>query len=197
MQLHHKNKGGWKWRESTSFAAIKSNQPGHDPVHKCRFICDIIAADVNAIAKKVCLDLCGDESAWPHAGFGEAKTGLVLVIGDKPGVNKGRQIVVVMDCHQMHLRAFLCRHKKHNFKWSCPGASEAQLIWEHQLEPLVTASGKLGAIFSQAPHMTWDNHFSGDCIVRHAATEGFGLTTTCRHDRLPMSVPSEHFCKEN
>jgi hypothetical protein len=46
--------------------------------------------------------------------------------------------------------------------------------------------------------MTWDNFFSGDDIMMYAAEQGFGLTMTCRHDRLPESkvIAGKHWHKE-
>lgn len=35
------------------------------------------------------------------------------------------------------------------------------------------------SVFSECPHMMWDNSFSGDCPFNCTATEGFGLTMTC------------------
>jgi hypothetical protein len=41
------------------------------------------------------------------------------------------------------------------------------------------------AILRSKPHITWDNFFSGDAILEFACKKGFGLTMTCRRDRLP------------
>jgi len=49
------------------------------------------------------------------------------------------------------------------------------------------------ALFQTKPHMTWDNYFSGDEIMNYAAEQGFGVTMTCRRDRLPNNVPKEYF----
>lgn len=38
------------------------------------------------------------------------------------------------------------------------------------------------------PHGTADNHFSGDAIMDYAGAKGFGLTMTCRRDRLPTGL---------
>jgi hypothetical protein len=46
--------------------------------------------------------------------------------------------------------------------------------------------------------MTWDNFFSGDAIFEYAAVKGFGLTMTCRRDRLPNKgiIKGKYFHKE-
>ena len=51
-------------------------------------------------------------------------------------------------------------------------------------------------ILREQPHMTWDNYFSGHEIFNYAAENGFGLTMTCRRDRLPKEVPAKHWHKE-
>jgi len=37
--------------------------------------------------------------------------------------------------------------------------------------------------------VTCDNYFSRDVLLKHARKEGFGLTMTCRRDRLPKGIP--------
>ena len=44
-------------------------------------------------------------------------------------------------------------------------------------------------LYSQMPHSTWVNPFSGDNIMDYAGEHGFGLTMTCRRDQLPKDVP--------
>jgi hypothetical protein len=46
--------------------------------------------------------------------------------------------------------------------------------------------------------MTWDNFFSGDNILAYACEKGFGLTMTCRRDRLPDKgvIDSKYWHKE-
>lgn len=85
------------------------------------------------------------------------------------------------DVDWMRPRAHIHRHKlhKHNLKFSVQGNNKVCHIWQ-QLEPLIvhqeddlilvggsTASESDGdfkpkPIFSEAPHITWDNLFSGD-----------------------------------
>lgn len=40
-------------------------------------------------------------------------------------------------------------------------------------------------IFKKPPHFTADNHFSGDNVMDYVGQKGFGITVTCRRDRLP------------
>jgi hypothetical protein len=48
-------------------------------------------------------------------------------------------------------------------------------------------------IFCEKPHSTWDNFFSGDDINDWIGENGFWVTMTCRHDRLPQGVPNHFF----
>ena len=43
-------------------------------------------------------------------------------------------------------------------------------------------------IFKKPPHFTADNHFSGDNVMRFIGERGFGITMTCRRDRLPEGL---------
>jgi hypothetical protein len=40
-------------------------------------------------------------------------------------------------------------------------------------------------IFSEKPHSTWDNFFSGNDINDWIGEKCFGVIMTCQHDRLP------------
>ena len=50
-------------------------------------------------------------------------------------------------------------------------------------------------IYRQGPHITVDNHFSGDDILDDAGKQGFGLTMTVRRDRLATGL-KEHLHTE-
>jgi hypothetical protein len=39
-------------------------------------------------------------------------------------------------------------------------------------------------IYSSPPHITCDNHFSGDNVLDYASEREFGITQTCRRDRF-------------
>lgn len=43
-------------------------------------------------------------------------------------------------------------------------------------------------IFQKPPHFTTDNHFSGDNVMEFIGERGFGITMTCRRDRLPAGL---------
>ncbi len=37
-------------------------------------------------------------------------------------------------------------------------------------------------------HVTADNHFSGDNVMKFIGTKGYGITVTCRRDRFPADI---------
>ena len=43
-------------------------------------------------------------------------------------------------------------------------------------------------VYSRPPHITCDNHFSGDNVLDYAGWKGFGITQTCRQDRFPEGL---------
>lgn len=43
-------------------------------------------------------------------------------------------------------------------------------------------------IFKEPPHITADNHFSGDHVMDYIGQKGFGITVTCRRDRLAAGL---------
>ena len=40
-------------------------------------------------------------------------------------------------------------------------------------------------IYPKRPHITADNHFSGENVMTFMGENGFGMTCTCRRDRFP------------
>ncbi len=48
-------------------------------------------------------------------------------------------------------------------------------------------------IFSKCVHITMDNLFSGDEVLRHLGEGGWKGTMTCRCDPLPKAVPKKYF----
>ena len=76
------------------------------------------------------------------------------------------------------------RHKLHYqpVGWGAIGPIECRQMLE-AIKPMVGGEpGLTKKLYSQMPHSTWDNHFSGDKIMDYAGEHGFGLTMTCRRD---------------
>ena len=182
----------------------KRGEVGYDPAYKYDMIYDVLVHNTNAITKYAGLDLCGDETSWAHQGFAEGGTGIVGPVVGKPGVCKGGQTVLVSDTDHIRPRAYVHRHKCHQKKFNIAGQNEVHMIWEkikrlvvdeedrENVNPLLSVR----PIFREKPHFTWDNYFSGQAIMDYAAEEGFGMTSTCRRDRLPQGVPGKYFHKE-
>ena len=44
------------------------------------------------------------------------------------------------------------------------------------------------AIFTMAPHIVADNYFSGEHVMDFMGKKGYGMTATCRRDRIPKAI---------
>jgi len=51
------------------------------------------------------------------------------------------------------------------------------------------------AIFTEKPHITWDNFFSGDQTMEYCASKGLVITCTVNRGRLPGKVPAQYWHK--
>ena len=178
-----------------NLTAKKKGTPEHEPAYKHDYIWDVICHNTNAITLFAELDLCLDETSFAFNGWGEAGTGLFGLVMGKPNITRGGQSCLLSDAHRIRPRAYLHRHKLHHKHYNCAGPNEVRLLWEW-LHPLFQQSTyRTRGIFRQKPHITCDNFFSRDDIVNYACEQGFGLTMTCRRDRLPRGAPSKHLCK--
>jgi hypothetical protein len=65
----------------------KRGEPGYNPAYKYDVLYDTFIHSINQMTKFSELDQCGDETTWPHGGFGEAGSGLMGRIMGKPGVS--------------------------------------------------------------------------------------------------------------
>jgi hypothetical protein len=180
--------------------APKRGEPDYDPAYKYDMLYNVLIENLNAITEEAELDLSGDETTWGHGGFGEAGSGIIGRILNKPGVTKGGQIVMISDVHRIRPRAYMHRHKLHAKPqgWTQQGPFEVKSLLE-TLNGLVEGEPPDGGrrqIFKKKPHSTWDNFFSGDKICDHVGENGFGVTMTCRRDRLPNGVPADNLCKK-
>jgi hypothetical protein len=173
--------------------AAKKGEDGYNPAYKFDYIYKCIISNINALLHSSDLDLCGDKTTWAHNGFGEAGTGLLGRVMGKPGVTKGGQIVLLSDAYRNRPRAYLHCHKSHPALtgWTRQGPLEVWMIME-DLNHLVKGEKANGRcqIFQEKPHSTWDNFFSGEDINDWIGQNGFGVTMTCRQDRLPKVIPA-------
>lgn len=178
-----------------NLTAKKKGTPDYEPAYKFDYIFDVICHNTNAMTLFAELDLCMDETSYAFNGWGEAGTGLIGLVMGKPNITRGGQACLISDVHRVRPRAYLHRHKLHTKHYNCAGPNELRLIWE-RMQPLFQVSTyRTRGLFRQKPHITCDNFFSGDDIIGYACEQGFGLTMTCRRDRLPKGVPGKHLCK--
>jgi hypothetical protein len=179
------------YKMCNNLTSKRRGEEGYDPAYKYDYLYDVLIHNVNAVTRDAGLDLCGDETTFGFNGWGEAGSGLLGLIMNKPGITRGGQIVVVSDVDRIRPRAYVHRHKLQPKLFTIQGQNEVRLICE-RLEPLINGPKP---IFREMPHMTWDNFFSGDNIMNYVAEKGFGMTTTCRRDRLPKDIPGKYLHK--
>jgi hypothetical protein len=178
----------------------KKGDNGYNPGYKFDYIFKCIIINMNELSHSSDLDLCGDETTWAHNGFGKAGTGLLVQVMGKPGVTKGGQIVLLSDAyHNNQRREYLHHHKYHppitGFMQQVP--MEVCMEME-DLKHLVKGEEANGRheIFTEKPHSTWDKFFLGSNAINNwIGQNGFGVTMTCWHDRLPKGMPNHFFHK--
>ena len=187
----------------------KRGEPNYEPAYKFDYIYKTICHNVNAITKRACLDLSADESTWPYQGWGEPGSGLVKKKLKKPGAPSGGQVTLVSDCDRLRPRAYIHRHKLHKRPKgvTSEGTNEVRLLWarikpmvagiedddddsdEENVNPLLPSKS---IIFTEKPHITFDNYFSGDNTLAYVAKEGFGCTMTVSRNCLPSGIPKKY-----
>ena len=90
-------------------------------------------------------------------------------------------------------------HKPHQKQFNLEGPNEVAMIRDKTLEMVDDGDVDKEALFSEPPHTTWDNFFSGDQTMECIASKGLGITCTINSGRLPAKVPSHfwHKAKSN
>ena len=178
-----------------NLTAKKKGQPDYEPAYKFDYIWEVIAHNANAFSLFAECDLCYDETSYAFNVWGEKGTGLIGLVMGKPGITRGGKTCLLSDVHRIRPRGYIHRHKLHQKTFNCAGPHEVLLVWQ-RMQPLFHAdSFRPRGIFREKPHITCGNFFSGDDVIKYACTEGFGLTMTCRRDRLPSTMPRKHLCK--
>ena len=172
----------------------KRGEPGYDPTQKYRLIWDVICHNMNQLIQVGGLDLTADETTWPNSSYADVHSNL---IGKK--TNKGGQHVLLLDARRRYMYAWTPRHSffPRNKEFTASGPAEVvRLI--NNIEPLIEGAQKIDGdtrrqIFSEPVHVTMDNYFSGDNILKYLGERGYKATMTCRRDRLPEGVPKTAF----
>ena len=115
---------------------------------------------------------------------------------------------MVFDINYRFPRAYVHRHKVHQrpVGFTAEGPSEIHYLLS-RIETMITdveteserftryrhPDGRLEIfptkkIYPSHPHLTADNHFSGEPVLNFAGEKGFGLTLTQRRDRFPKGL---------
>ena len=174
--------------------------PEYDPCSKFDLIYKTIVHNTIVVTKRAPADLSGDETTWPHMGYGEAQAGVVKRVEKKPGVSKGGQVCVLSATKRKRIYWYQHRHN-HNPRYNdqgftSMGPAEVRTCLESMLKYIEGQPGNAKKIFNQPFHSTWDNHFSGVPVANLAGMLGYSILFTCRRDRLPSGVPSKYLHKE-
>lgn len=112
----------------------------------------------------------------------------------KPGVTKGGQLAMSSDASRCRPRTYKHRHSDYErpIGFTAQGPNEVRML-AGDLAAMVSKADGDGKIFREPPHLCCDNFFSGDAIMDHLGSIGFGATMTCRRDRLPKGVPKHYW----
>ena len=182
------------------------DKEGYNPAAKYDLIFRTLCHNMNYMTLREELDVAGDESTWGFAGYMADAGGRLM---NKP-VGKGGQTTMIYDTSRRYPRAYVHRHKVHirPVGFTAEGKFEIKNLID-QLEKLVVgrvASEELNTtvpppsgygkpttyrkrcIYPQPPHITCDNHFSGDNVLDYAGERGFSIAQTCRRDRYPEGL---------
>ena len=178
--------------------ALKRDEANYNPAYKYDLIFDVLTSSVSALTKKAELDLCGDKTTWGHGGFGERGSGLQGRIVGKPGKTKGGQTTILSDVRRCRPRAYVHRHKLHPRPegFRSEGPNEVRMLME-LIDPLIEGHPSDGRrqIFSEDPHMSFDNFYSERYVLQYAGERGKAITFTLRRDRHYPEIPGEFLHK--
>lgn len=176
----------------------KRGEEGYNPSSKYDLIYDVITSNVRSLTKKAEDDLTGDETTWGFQGYAEKGAKIVYRVMGKPGVTKGGQTVIVSASNRIRPYWYQHRHaftKRYGQGFSAEGPAEVRSCIDFLEQMVDGIPSEEKKIFRQCPHITWDNYFSGEQVMDYAGKKGFGLTTTCRRDRLPRKIEDKYMHK--
>ncbi len=172
----------------------KKTDEGYDPTQMYRLVWDVMTHNMNQLIDKGGLDLIFDEITWPNSSYADIQGRLK---GKK--TDKGGQHVLLLDSKRQYIYAYTPHHKLFEvvqpFTATCP-AEVKRLV--DNITPLVVGAtqdptDKRKQLFSECVHVTMDNLFSSDEVLRYLGEGGWKGTMTCRHSHLPKAVPRKYF----
>jgi hypothetical protein len=169
-------------------------EPGYDPTQKYRLIWDVMTHNMNRMIEFGGLDCTGDETSWPNSSYADVHSTLK---GKK--TDRGGQHVLLLDARRRYIYAWTPRHRffAKNKSFSATGQAEVVRLID-KMEPLLVGGHQEDGdtrrqIFNAKVHITMDNYFSGDNVMKYLGERGYKATMTCRRDRLPEGVPKSAF----
>jgi hypothetical protein len=149
---------------------------------------------MNPIIQKGGLDFTLDETTGSNASYADVHGRLN---GKK--CDKGGQHVLLLDAQRRYKYAWTTCHKFFEIKqpFTAMGPTEVVCMIDI-IKPLVKSTpmeptDKRRPIFEEKVHVTMDNFFSGDEVLRFLGEGGWKAAMTCRRDRLPKEVVKVHF----
>ncbi len=105
---------------------------------------------------------------------------------------------MLLDSKRRYLYAYTPHHKFFEVvqPFTTTGPAEVKRLVDI-ITPLVVGAtqdptDKRKQLFSECVHITMDNLFSGDEVVRYLGEGGWKGAMSCRRDRLPKSVPRKY-----
>lgn len=160
----------------------------HDPAHKFSLIWDVTISNVNYFTQQAALDVAIDESSW----FDSCKGPFVQRILKGKKIPCGGQSTLICDVGTYLPRAVLHRHSSNpKFEGYTQGSSEIRLLVENHVLPNV-GSNKL---WSEKPHLSFDNFFFHETCSRYLGNLGIPHTCTVARNHMPFGLNEKYFNK--
>ena len=133
------------------------NSSEYNPCIKYDMIFNVIINNTIALTKHAELDLTGDETSWPHQGFGEkGAKNLYRVVG-KPGISKGGQIAILSATNWIHPYWYQHHHKftpRYAPDFNAEGPAEVRTSIDTLVQMIECREGDKEKIFCESFHQT-------------------------------------------
>ena len=97
---------------------------------------------MNFLTKESYIYLCGENTIWDTASYGEAGSGVTGRLKNNPGVTKGGQTVLLVNLNNISLCAYIRRHKLHSNPPGCTVMGNIEL--NNHIEGLNPMIQKIG-----------------------------------------------------
>ena len=129
-----------------------------------------------------------DEEGWTAEGPCEARR-ICEQIKNGDHCIKRREYVYERDQFGKHVK-----DKNDNYKLAYDLDKDGNPVKEPNGRYSIKTEEK--NIYSELPHICFDNYFSGDKLLNWLGVEGFAATLTTRRDRLPKEIDGKYLHKE-